>query len=87
MNKVKLLLEDLQVESFEVDSGSRGAGTVRGMEVEASGVHTECYTHCPGGDCAEPVKSVIQTHCNAECPSWDGGCGSYDWTCDWTIEA
>lgn len=83
MHKVKLLLEHLQVESFEVDPGSRGLGTVRGMEVEGSGVHTECYTHCAGGDC-EPVNSVVKTHCNAECPSWNGGCGSDDWTCDWT---
>lgn len=78
MNKVKLLLEDLQVESFEVNPGSLGMGTVRGLEVDGSGVHTECYTHCAGSDCAEPVKSVLQTHCNADCPSWDGDCTGYD---------
>jgi hypothetical protein len=89
MNKVKLMLEDLQVESFEVNPASLGTGTVRGLEVEGSGVHSQCYTHCAGGDC-EPVNSVMETHCNAECPSWDGFCTYY--TCEWdcggtTIEA
>ena len=77
MRKVKLLLADLHVESFTVQSDSLGIGTVRALEAET--VHTGCYTHCPGGDC-EPVESVLQTHCDVQCPSWDGSCGT-------TIEA
>jgi hypothetical protein len=93
MKKVKLLLEELQVESFQVEPDSQGIGTVRGMEVDAgSGVHSQCFTHCAGSGC-EPVESVLATHCNLDCPSWNGGCGGtlVDWTCDWdcgtTIEA
>jgi hypothetical protein len=83
MKKVKLLPEDLQVESFEVEPDFQGIGTVKGFET----VHTECYTHCPGGGCEDP-NSVVQTHCNYECPSWDGGCytvgGGY--TCGYTCD-
>lgn len=74
MNKVKLLLDDLRVETFEVETGFRGAGTVRGLEYEdGSGVHSECLTHCATDGC-EACNSVVATHCNADCPSWKGGC-------------
>ncbi|HEX6909117.1 MAG TPA: pinensin family lanthipeptide [Longimicrobium sp.] len=93
MKKVKLQLDDLQVESFEVEADARGAGTVRGLEFEGSGVHSECLTHCATDGC-EACESVRATHCDRECPSWDGACGTGgEWTCDWdcgggtTIEA
>lgn len=92
MRKVKLQLEDLQVDSFEVDPGFAGVGTVRGMEVEGSGVHSECLTHCVGDGCESP-ESVRATHCDRDCPSWEGDCGTWwEWTCDWgcggtTVEA
>ena len=91
MRKVKLLLEDLQVESFEVDPGSLDAGTVHGLEVAAepaaSGVHTGCMTHCPTEGC-ENCNSVVRTHCWVECPSYAGTCFEFtcnpgDWTCGW----
>jgi hypothetical protein len=75
MKKVKLRLDDLHVESFEID-GSQRVGTVRGQEeMEASGVHSQCWTHCAVETC-EGIQSAQQTHCNTDCPSWDGSsCG------------
>lgn len=90
MKKVKLAPADLQVESFEVSPTFMGAGTVEGMLGEAGTVHTGCLTHCPTGAC-EACNSVVATHCDAECPSWNGTCPPppvytdnwADWTCDW----
>jgi hypothetical protein len=74
MKKVKLLLEQLHVESFAVHPDSPGSGTVLGLDwEEGSGVHSECLTHCATDGC-EACNSVVATHCKAECPSWDGGC-------------
>ena len=74
MKKVKLLLEDLHVESFPVESETLRAGTVRGLELgEASGVHSECLTHCATDGC-EASESIRATHCDRDCPSWDGSC-------------
>ena len=81
MKKVKLLLQDLHVESFAVQPHSLQAGTVRGLEQEGSAVHSECFTHCPT-DCEECI-TWMPTHCETDCPSWDGGCGTEgEWTCD-----
>lgn len=97
MNKVKLRVEDLHVESFTVQPESLGTGTVQGLEnfdVQAeSGVHSQCYTHCASG--CEPCQSQSPTHCNGDtgCASWDGTCPpppsaaytciEYDYTCGW----
>jgi hypothetical protein len=72
MKKVKLALADLKVESFEVEAAFLGAGTVRGLEAEGT-AHTGCLTHCPTGEC-EACNSVVETHCNDQCPSWNGTC-------------
>jgi len=84
MEKVKLRLEDLHVESFDVDGSQRG-GTVRGLEdVEGSGIHSQCWTHCAVEGC-EGIQSASPTHCNGdtECFSWDGSCSF----CTCTVEA
>lgn len=74
MRKVKLLLEDLHVETFAVHSDALGSGTVHGLEFgEASGVHSQCLTHCATDGC-EACESVRATHCDLECKSWDGSC-------------
>ena len=47
MHKVKLLLDDLHVESFAVESEDAELGTVHGQQVNAaSGLQTQCYTFC-----------------------------------------
>ena len=47
MKKMKLVLEDLQVESFAADpKNATNRGTVAGLVEEASGMHSECYTYC-----------------------------------------
>jgi len=88
MRKVKLMLTDLRVESFEVESASPGAGTVEGQEA-VSTEHTACYTHCPTAGAGCGCDSGVATFCNLECPSWDGTCpppvytdDPWDWTCD-----
>jgi hypothetical protein len=90
MEKVKLALEDLQVESFEVEPASMGGGTVEGLQ---SGVHSQCDTHCytPCESCS--CQSVCPTHCNgdATCKSWNGSCplqcaATYEATCEATCD-
>lgn len=83
MNKMKLVLEDLQVESFAVQADEMERGTVRGLQVD-SGIHSHCYTHCPTdceGSCA--CESRDPTHCNADetCYTWDGTCDHWNGSC------
>ncbi|HEX6909115.1 MAG TPA: hypothetical protein VF142_01920 [Longimicrobium sp.] len=72
MRKVKLLLQDLHVESFAVQPHSLETGTVRGLELEGSAVHSECITHCLSA--CEQCVTWMPTHCETDCPSWDGSC-------------
>lgn len=81
MHKVKLQIDDLRVESFVVQAGPAGPGTVRGLEDVAaeSGVHTACITYCPS-HCEPPCLSLNPTECNyscehTECP-WVPTCDS-----------
>jgi hypothetical protein len=80
MRKVKLVLDDLQVESFAVEPETAGSrGTVEG-HVEESGVHTNCFTHCATkceGSCTCPSEAA--SHCAGD--SCDG-CETW-WTNDW----
>jgi hypothetical protein len=90
MNKVKLLLEDLRVESFAVEPDFWGTGTVRGLEVEGTGVHSNCATHC-ATDC-EDCNSVKATYCVLDCYSYGDDCSGCEectlgWDCVGTIEA
>ena len=90
MKKMKLLLEELRVESFAVEADSRGSGTVRGLAIEETGVHSNCATHC-ATDC-EDCNSVKATYCIRDCASYDGGCSGCEectlgWDCVGTIEA
>jgi hypothetical protein len=90
MNRMKLLLEDLCVESFAVEPEFRGAGTVRGLEIEGTGVHSQCATHC-ATDC-EDCNSVKVTYCVRDCPTLEVDCSGCEectlgWDCGGTIEA
>lgn len=88
MRKVRLVLEELQVESFSVESEADGnRGTVKGREGEAT-VHTNCYTHCATaceGSCTCP--SEAPSHCAGDscslCPPpdtdmWNSWCETFD---------
>lgn len=94
MNKLKLQLDALQVESFAVENDAAEPGTVHGQQVEAaSGLQTECYTfcencvsvnrtNCPGDDtCAQ---SCFQSCYLSQCPDaytcYDVSCQGY--TCE-----
>lgn len=90
MNKVKLLLQDLQVESFAIEPSIRGDGTVRGLEIEGSEVHSGCATHCATG--CEDCNSVKVTYCVRDCGTNDIDCSGCEectlgWDCVGTIEA
>jgi hypothetical protein len=91
MNKMKLQLEDLQVESFAVESDTAEAGTVFGLEAAVppgSGQQTQCYTfcancvsvnptNCPGDDtCA---LSCFQSCQVSQCPD---AYTCYDFSCE-----
>jgi hypothetical protein len=80
MRKVKLVLDDLEVETFAVESDSAETrGTVEGLaEAEASGVHTNCYSHC-GTDCEGSCTcpSQARSHCAGD------SCGCTEYTCFW----
>ncbi len=101
MNKVKLLLDDLHVESFAVENDDAELGTVHGQQMNAaSGLQTQCYTfcancvsvnktNCPGDDtCAQSCF----VSCNlSECPDantcYDVSCRDYScyYPCSWDI--
>ena len=90
MKKVKLLLEDLRVESFAVEPESLGRGTVAGLQIDGTGIHSQCATHC-ATDC-EDCNSIRETYCVRDCATYDIDCSGCEectlgWDCGGTIEA
>ena len=85
MNKVKLQLDDLQVESFAVESDTAGPGTVQGMQrgrtAEFSDCNTPCfacsayYTEC-GETCLDTCSYSCPGSCAATCSCDPYGCGT-----------
>lgn len=85
MQKMRLVLEELQVESFSVEpEAAENRGTVKGREFAEATVHTDCYSHCATaceGTCT--CYSQAQTHCAGDScsmctPQPDD---TWDWTC------
>jgi hypothetical protein len=83
MKKMKLVLENLQVESFAVDPSIDGMGTVAGHAES----YSQCYTYCGAGcELSFTCPSAGETQCAGDsctlCPG-PGGCGIYDssWEC------
>lgn len=79
MQKLKLSLDDLQVESFRTVPEARGAeGTVHGNAVGGDAVDTDMITI---------VKSCYGTHCDPSCnnntcnASCNGTCATCHGTC------
>ena len=72
MNKLKLRLEDLRIDSFATTPGERPKGTVFGEQCT-------CYTQCTCPGCPTCDASCNGT-CDASC---NGTCGdSCNGTCD-----
>ena len=94
MNKLKLGLDDLQVDTFQTTSAPKQKGTVFGEQCT-------CYTQCtcPGcptcdascnGTCNASCNGTCAATCNASCEgtcdacgTWGGSCGGTcgDYTC------
>ena len=82
MNKFKLKLDDLQVDTFQTTTAPREKGTVFGEQCT-------CYTNCtcPGcPTCYESCNGTCDASCNGSCAvTCDASCyGTCDWTCDYT---
>ena len=93
MNKLRLTLEDLQIDSFSTTPVKKEKGTVYGEQCTCP---TACT--CPGcptcdascnGTCAASCNGTCDVSCNGSCGdscdgcTWDASCGgmSCDYTC------
>ena len=83
MNKLKLHLEDLGVESFDTTCVVKEKGTVVAEQNPCT-----CYTQCtcPGcPTCYASCNGTCNTSCNGTCgASCEATCGG---TCEWTCDA
>jgi len=81
MNKLRLQLEDLVIDSFSTTPAHREKGTVYGEQCTCP---TACT--CPGcPTCDASCGGTYGASCNGTCDaSCGGGCGTFDYTCDGT---
>jgi hypothetical protein len=81
MNKLKLRLEDLRIDSFDTTAPQKSKGTVFGEQCT-------CYTQCtcPGcPTCDASCNGTCDASCNGTCAaSCNGTCASCDGTCAYT---
>jgi hypothetical protein len=84
MQKMKLQLEDLTIESFATTAPAKARGTVFGEQCT-------CYTQCtcPGcPTCDASCNGTCAASCNGTCDaSCGGGCGTWDYSCDCTNDS
>jgi hypothetical protein len=76
MRKLKLQLEDLQIDSFQTTPAERPKGTVFGEQCT-------CYTQCtcPGcPTCDASCNGTCDASCNGTCDATCNGCSGF--TCD-----
>ena len=78
--KKKLMLDELQVESFEVNpSAFDSEGTVRahfdGGSVPVTHCDSVCVSHCASACPTPPCASCDETQCWSDCPTCDAACG------------
>lgn len=101
MNKLRLRLDDLVVDSFATAAGTGPRGTVQAhgtcwdtcVDLGCSG---ECTTSCgtsPGTNAgcvsgSGPVCGPTESDPNMSCGTGEAGCQTmYEWTgCDWSCE-
>jgi hypothetical protein len=82
MKKLKLRLDDLQVDTFQTTSAPKQKGTVFGEQCT-------CYTQCtcPGcPTCDASCNGTCDASCNGTCDaSCNGTCGdTCEYTCDYS---
>ena len=82
MNKLKLKLDDLQVDTFQTTAPQKAKGTVFGEQCT-------CYTQCtcPGcPTCYQSCNGSCEVSCNGSCQATcDVSCyGSCGYTCEYT---
>jgi hypothetical protein len=82
MNKLKLRLDDLQIDSFDTTAPQKAKGTVFGEQCT-------CYTQCtcPGcPTCYASCNGSCDASCNGTCAATcDASCnGTCDYTCDYS---
>jgi hypothetical protein len=80
--KLKLKLDDLRVDTFQVEAPAKQKGTVFGEQCT-------CYTQCtcPGcPTCDASCNGTCDASCNGTCgATCDASCnGSCAWTCNFT---
>jgi hypothetical protein len=85
MKKLKLQLDDLQVDTFQTTAPERPKGTVFGEQCT-------CYTQCtcPGcptcanyGTCDASCNGTCDASCNGTC---EATCASCNYTCEYTCD-
>ena len=79
MNKLRLTLEDLQIDSFSTTPVKKEKGTVYGEQCTCP---TACT--CPGcPTCDASCNGTCAASCNGTCDaSCNGDCGTWDYSCD-----
>ncbi|WP_420130426.1 hypothetical protein [Longimicrobium sp.] len=91
MNKLKLQVEDLAVESFDTTRPQKAKGTVFGEQCT-------CYTQCtcPGcptcyascnGTCDASCNGTCDASCNGTCDATCNGCDTWDVSCGCTNDS
>jgi hypothetical protein len=85
MNKLKLRLDDLHIDSFDTTAPAKSKGTVFGEQCT-------CYTQCtcPGcPTCDASCNGTCGASCNGTCgATCDASCnGTCDYSCDYNCGA
>lgn len=74
MRKIRLDIDELEVESFEPGSGDAARGTVRGHGTQYGSCQGSCVYTCGGRTCEAPcvVDPTLYVTCAESCGWTDG---------------
>jgi hypothetical protein len=74
MRKMRLELDDLDVESFDTRPSEAGRGTVKGHATQYGSCQGSCVQTCGGPTCESPceVEPTMYLTCMESC-GWTGG--------------
>jgi len=62
MRKLTLMLDDIRVESYAIERGADGAGTVEAFQTQPD----SGFNPCTGGSCTYPPQLCRTCHCAVE---------------------